>query len=64
MKVRKKDWKKEREVYPTYVVKLKAHGRTTTISPLLPPKYVGKTALVTIIDDDEDLKKMLGDENE
>jgi putative transposon-encoded protein len=64
MKVRKENWKKEREVYPTYVVKLKAHGRATTISPALPPEYVGKTALVTIIDDDEDIKKMLGEGNE
>lgn len=54
MKLTKKTWRKPRNVCITFVGKIEEHGNSGRFYPSVPAEYIGKRALLTIIDDDEE----------
>ena len=55
MRVKKKQWIKEREVYPAFCGRVKAQGNSATITPAIPQEYVGKKVIVVIMDEDREI---------
>jgi len=69
IEVRKQNWKKSRSALPTFIGKVTEHGNSANVDPTLPREYLGKTVLITVIEDDEILSEVLlksteSDENE
>ncbi|WP_181489337.1 DUF2080 family transposase-associated protein [Methanococcus maripaludis] len=59
IEVKKKTWRKPRSALPTFIAKVAEHGNSANIEPKLPKEYIGKTVLITIIEEDEELTKQL-----
>jgi len=59
IEVRKQNWKKARSALPTFIGKVTEHGNSANVDPTLPREYLGKTVLITVIEDDEVLSEIL-----
>jgi putative transposon-encoded protein len=53
MKLKKKTWRKSRNICITIVGRVEEHGNSGRFYPAIPAEYIGKKAHLTIIDDDE-----------
>ena len=59
IEVRKQAWKKSRSALPTFIGKVTEHGNSANVDPTLTREYLGKTVLITVIEDDEVLSEIL-----
>jgi len=62
MILRKKSWRKSRNVLPTFIGTVTQHGNSANVDPTLPKEYIGKRVLITILDDDTELVERLNGE--
>ncbi|WP_048196751.1 DUF2080 family transposase-associated protein [Methanocaldococcus vulcanius] len=54
VRVKKKAWRKPRDVVIGFVAVCKANGNTVIPKPTLPPDYVGKKVIIIPIEDEDE----------
>ncbi|ADC69784.1 Protein of unknown function DUF2080, transposon-encoded [Methanocaldococcus sp. FS406-22] len=59
--IKKKGWTKARMIFPAIFGKIKEQGNSARFYPSIPAEYVGKKAVLVILEEDEEIS---GGENE